>query len=286
GDTISGKDTKLIALPVSTLKAYGNPGDSSFAKEFNSKFDVQIVDPKSGKAVVSALGDKGPGASTGAGLDLTYGTRAALGLPENFKGPLQYRIVPKGSALPSGTTSTGSTQPAPGTSAVPDLNAYFQPIDKRLLKDPEIYGIKNSDRDNMIWARNQTQEYASQMAQSGTPITTTKFEEIFHEFYQATVKKAQGEVATALSAADMDRANALTSTLPLLDQLMESKKAVGQFIPIKPAPGVPIAGEAGKYFLDALGQRIMPQNEKESDYYSKRGLTSQVVAAALTGKHE
>src|SRR4029077_149974 len=52
GDTISGKDTKLIALPINTLKAYGNPSNADFGKPFNSKFDVQIVEPKSGKAVV------------------------------------------------------------------------------------------------------------------------------------------------------------------------------------------------------------------------------------------
>src|SRR4029077_19404177 len=177
GDTISGKDTKLIALPVSTLKAYGNPGDSSFAKEFNSKFDVQIVDPKTGKAVISALGDKGPGASTGAGIDLTYGTRAALGLPTGFKGPVQYRIVPKGSALPDGTTSTGSTQPAPGQAPVPDLNTYFHRIDPTTLRDPEIYGVKNTDKDNMMWARNQADEYATTMANAGNAITTSRYEE-------------------------------------------------------------------------------------------------------------
>ena len=284
GDTISGKDTKLIALPVSTLKAYGNPGDSDFAKTFNSKFDVQIVDPKTGKAAVSALGDKGPGASTGAGIDLTYGTRAALGLPENFKGPVQYRIVPKGSALPSGTTSSGSTQPAAGTTAPTDYNTYIQPIDQRTLRNPEIYGLKNSDQDNMTWARNLADQYATQMAQAGSPLTTTEYKDRFKEFYDATVKKAQGEVAQALPAADMDKANSLSSILPQLDALMEAKKKAGIFTPVAiPTINLPAVGDAQKALVDWASKVYLSPKPDEQDYYQKRILLTAPIVKGLSG---
>lgn len=285
GDTISGKDTKLIALPVTTLKAYGNPGDSDFAKTFNSKFDVQIVDPKTGKAAISALGDKGPGASTGAGIDLTYGTRAALGLPENFKGPVQYRIVPKGSALPSGTTSTGSAQPAPGTAAPTDYNTYIKPIDQRLLRNPEIYGLKNSDKDNMTWAQNLADQYATQMAQAGAPLNQNEYKERFKEFYDATVKKAQGEVAQALPAADMDKANSLQSMIPQLDALMEAKKKAGVFTPVAlPAPNIPVVGDAAKAMADWIN-KVSPLYPKpdEQDYFQKRILLTAPIVKGLSG---
>lgn len=284
GDTISGKDTKLIALPVSTLKAYGNPGDADFAKTFNSKFDVQIVDPKTGKAVVSSLGDKGPGASTGAGIDLTYGTRAALGLAEGFKGPVQYRIVPKGAALPSGTTSTGSDQPAAGTAAPTDYNTYIQPIDQRTLRNPEIYGLKNSDQDNMTWARNLTDQYATQMAQAGTPMTTTEYKDRFKEFYDATVKKAQGEVAQALPAADMDKASSLASILPQLDSLMEAKKKAGIFTPVAvPHVDLPVVGKGSEAVADWASKVMFSPKPDEQDYYQKRILLTAPIVKGLSG---
>jgi hypothetical protein len=100
GDSLRGFDNQGVALPASVLAQYGynSKTAATFGSTFNSKYEVQVIDPKTGKVAIAPLKDLGPGAKTGAGLDLLGGTRSALGLPYNSSHNLQYRIVPKGSA--------------------------------------------------------------------------------------------------------------------------------------------------------------------------------------------
>jgi hypothetical protein len=96
GADISGKSgPPMVALPQSVLRKYGNPNASNFATNFNSKYVVKVVNPKTGRMVNASLGDAGPGEKTGAGIDLTWSTREGLGLPEDSSYPISYQIVPK-----------------------------------------------------------------------------------------------------------------------------------------------------------------------------------------------
>lgn len=264
GDPISGKDTKLAALPVSVLKGYGNPGDKNFAKNFNSAYEIQAVNPDTGQAVSIDLGDKGPGASTGAGIDLTMGSRAALGLPENFKGKIQYRIVKRGSALPSGTTSSaGMAGPTGPTGAAgPAANeVYVQPIDPKKLRDPSIYGDRNTPEDNMLWARHLSDLYATEMDKAGTPITTEEYKKRFDTFLDAGDKKVKGEAPKDLSPQDSDRFTSLATTMDQLDELLQAKKDVG----------------GGPFFGVGLG-------DKQSIFFAKRNLLSPNISKGLGGQ--
>src|SRR5258705_6147132 len=228
GDAISGRDTKLAALPVSVLKGYGNPNSKDFAKNFNAAYDIQIVNPSTGQSSVIQLGDKGPGASTGAGIDLTMGSRSSVGLSENFKGPLQYRIVKKGAALPSGTTSasgeTGFAGPT-GQAGATANEVYIQPIDPKKLRDPEIYGNRNTPEDNALWARHLANIHAGEMDKAGTPINTEQYQKLFDTYMAAGDKKVKGEAPKDLSPADSDRFTSLATTMDQLDQLLSAKLA-------------------------------------------------------------
>lgn len=98
GDAIAGENTEGVALPASVLSKYGDWHQGHFGNDFNSKYDIVVTDPKSGKQVLAPLRDAGPGPKTGAGIDLLWGTRSKLGLPYNSSYSLKYSIVPKGSA--------------------------------------------------------------------------------------------------------------------------------------------------------------------------------------------
>jgi hypothetical protein len=98
GDNLEGFDNQGVALPADVLSSYGNRHDKDFANNFNNQYDVVVTNPKTGQTTVAPLKDIGPGKSTGAGLDMLGGTRSALGLEQNFKGPVTYAVVPKGSA--------------------------------------------------------------------------------------------------------------------------------------------------------------------------------------------
>lgn len=226
GDSLEGKESKLAALPISTLKKYGNPNSPGFQKSFNSQYEIQAVGPN-GQAVSMSLGDKGPGASTGAGLDMTWGARAALGLEQNFKGQIHYRIVKKGSALPDGTTSTAASSPTTAAPGTPESNiTYIEPIDRKKLRDPEIYGERNSPEDNALWARHLSDIYATEMAKAGTPITEEKYQDQFKTYMGATVAKVKGEAPKEIPAADSDRFRSLAGSVPQLDDLLAAKLAV------------------------------------------------------------
>jgi hypothetical protein len=105
GDDIGSTEAKGFALPTSFLSNYGDPSSKDFKSLFNSKYDIEARS-SDGRVARGPLMDKGPGVSTGASLDMLYGTARELGLPENYKGQVSYRVVPKDSkddvALPPG----------------------------------------------------------------------------------------------------------------------------------------------------------------------------------------
>jgi hypothetical protein len=193
GAKLSGTDAEGVALPLVVLKNYGNTGDKNFIDDFNSKYEVQVVDPKTGKYVSAPLKDYGPGAKTGAGLDMLYKTRNDLGLPENYSGQIGYRVVAKGSAPPANTTASvqqtaQQTSATGGPVAAPDGNVYMQPIDRSKVKDPSKEGATMSNDDHLLYARSQADDYATAMARANTPLTTEQYQNIFSNFYTNSVK--------------------------------------------------------------------------------------------------
>jgi hypothetical protein len=114
GDNLEGFDNQGFALPPSALKPYGY-GSKNFASNFNQNYEIQVYSPTTGKIVTGPLKDLGPGAGTGAGLDMLGGSRSALGLEQNFKGGVQYRIVPRGTSVPEGTQLASATSDTSAT---------------------------------------------------------------------------------------------------------------------------------------------------------------------------
>jgi hypothetical protein len=99
GHSLTGWDNPGFALPPSVLKPYGY-GSKDFATKFNQNYDIQAYSPDTGKIVTGPLKDLGPAPGAKAGIDMLGGSRSALGLERNFSGPIQYRIVPKGTPAP------------------------------------------------------------------------------------------------------------------------------------------------------------------------------------------
>lgn len=97
GEDISGTQNRGVALPFHVLDQFGKRGPQ-FANNFNAKYDIVAINEDNGKRVVTHLKDAGPGASTGAGIDLLYGTARDLGLAINGSAHIRYAILPKGSA--------------------------------------------------------------------------------------------------------------------------------------------------------------------------------------------
>jgi hypothetical protein len=151
GESLSGWDNQGFALPPSVLKPYGY-GSKNFASNFNQNYEIQVVNPATGQVTTGPLKDLGPGAGTGAGIDILAGSRSALGFGRNFKGPVQYRIVPKGTAAPDGTSlasanASGSPtpmwaqmggQPPGSTASATTAAAAFQPGASATTTDPAL----------------------------------------------------------------------------------------------------------------------------------------------------
>jgi hypothetical protein len=220
GADISDTKTPLVALPVKVLGQYGNPGDADFAKNFNSKYEVQVTDPATGKVVVAGLGDKGPGASTGAGLDMTWATREGLGLKPGFSGNMSYRVVPKGSALPDNTTPSVQQQvqqtAAHDGQFTPDptnpMQVFIKPLDPSTVKDPAIHGAGMSTSDVAQWARAQTDQYAQQMEEAGTPLRMDEYKAQYQKFFEGGQKYQNPEIKLEpVSAEHNQQFNALAA---------------------------------------------------------------------------
>ena len=151
GDNISGWDTTGFALPPSVLKSYGY-GSKNFGSDFNANYEIQAYSPATGKIVTGPLKDLGPGPKTGAGIDILAGSRAGLGLEKNFSGPIQYRIVPKGTPVPEGTSLASGNQsgsptpmwaqsggtPPTGIASATDTTKPFQPAPTTTGTDPAL----------------------------------------------------------------------------------------------------------------------------------------------------
>jgi len=152
GDDISGWDTTGFALPPSVLKPYGY-GSKDFGTKFNANYEIQAYSPATGKIVTGSLKDLGPGPKTGAGIDILAGSRAGLGLEKNFSGPIQYRIVPKGTPVPEGTSlasgntsgsptpmwaQSGGTPPGTTTATTDAVKTAFQPTPGATGTDPVL----------------------------------------------------------------------------------------------------------------------------------------------------
>ena len=200
GGDIAETKTPFVALPTSVLSKYGNPSDSKFADDFNSKYDVQVTDPNTGKTVVATVRDKGPGAKTGAGIDMGWGTREQLGLQPGFSGNIGYRIVPKGSALPDGSTPSvaqteqaASTATAGGqfTAGATPSSVHFVPVDRKNLRTPWVDKTSMSSAELANWARAQTEDYASAAEDSGVPITRKQWQEQYQKFFEGGQKYTQ-----------------------------------------------------------------------------------------------
>jgi hypothetical protein len=97
GGNIADKTTVGVALPQSVLSKYGDPNHSNFASDFNSKYQVAVRDPATGKTVYASLQDYGPSASLNAGIDMMWGTIDALGLNHDSAHHVEFQIVPRGS---------------------------------------------------------------------------------------------------------------------------------------------------------------------------------------------
>jgi hypothetical protein len=207
GADISSKTDPFVALPVSILKQYGDPNSSKFESDFNSKYEVQVTDPNTGKVVVAAVRDKGPGAKTGAGIDMGWATREQLGLPPRFSGNIAYRVVPKGSTLPDNTTpSVQQTQANAGgtandvfTQGATADQVYLRPIDATNLKDPSIHGKAMTTAEIALWARHQANEYADQMAQAGMPLRMDAYQAQYQKFFEGGQKYQEEEKLAPVS---------------------------------------------------------------------------------------
>jgi hypothetical protein len=99
GHSLTGWENQGFALPTRVLKSYGY-GSKDFASNFNQNYEIQAYSPDTGKVVTGPLKDLGPAPGAKAGIDMLGGSRSALGLERNFSGPIQYRIVPKGTPTP------------------------------------------------------------------------------------------------------------------------------------------------------------------------------------------
>jgi hypothetical protein len=228
GDSLTGKDNEGVALPPDVLNAYGY-GQKGFQKDFNDKYEVQVVSPTTGKVVTANLKDIGPGKSTGAGLDMLWKTRENLGLEQNFKGPVQYRIVPKGSAAPEGSTlvSTGGGAQTTGTTGTTQASGpapvYIQPINPRLLKTPD--GTGNMDTSDLaLYARDQTNQYATELAKNGTPMNVEEYKKEFGNFYAGAVKANAGVPRKEMPQQDVDTLTSIVTGLHNLDKIQDLHK--------------------------------------------------------------
>lgn len=187
GHSLEGFNNQGVALPSSVLAQYGYNSKTAktFGADFNSKYEVQVVDPKTGKVTVASLKDIGPGASTGAGLDMLGGTRSALGLPVNSSANLQYRVVPKGSDIPNKTTLVAAAAGQNGgdgtTSTVATGPIYISPVDRSKLKTPAGTGDLSTAEEYEV-ARARAEDWVQAIAKSGYQPTQKDYQEHLDAF--------------------------------------------------------------------------------------------------------
>jgi hypothetical protein len=130
GDSLSGWDTEGVALPHTP---YGTR--------------VEVRNPKTGVSTITTVKDRGPGAETGAAIDLLGGTRTKLGFERNFSGPIEYRILNGSStSAPASKTTFGHDGRDPNLQGAALPNSVIKNSIGDYENDPEIFnGIKNGD---------------------------------------------------------------------------------------------------------------------------------------------
>jgi len=290
GANLAGKDTEGIALPYAVLNKYGNTSDKDFISNFNSKYDVQVVDTKTGKVVSAPLVDYGPGAKTGAGIDMLWKTRESLGLPVNYSGNISYRVVPKGSALPDNTTAsvaqtTQTTTPATAATAATAATGQFQtgtnpyqvfikPIDRSKIRDPSVAGPRMNNQELMDWARSQTDDYATAMANAGAPITVEGYREQFAKYAESAQKfHDQKEDLKPIPQDWQDQFNSLSS-------LVSPTGTVGT--DGKPTSQLDLALALRN---KAAGHQLEPMNQDVRNYNAQQGhLVSPIARGVFSMK--
>jgi hypothetical protein len=89
GQFIGGQDSNGISLPVATEVAVW--GSTQAAQNQ----PVQVINTATGNSIVTTIVDVGPGSaavSRGVGVDLTWGSARALGVPVNSSSSMQ--VIP------------------------------------------------------------------------------------------------------------------------------------------------------------------------------------------------
>lgn len=237
GDPLHGADNQGIALPTSALRPFGNVDAADFAKNFNANYDVQIINPKTGKFVSAPLKDIGPGKSTGAGIDMLMGTRAALGFEPNFKGGVQYRVVPKGSAAPEGTQLTSAGGGGDGAAAA--LGPIeLAPLDRSKIRVPAGRNDLSAEEVGQ-YARSQADDYAAALAKAGTPMTLNEYKDEFKNFYTAAQKQNVGLQPERLPTDQNDALSSLHQGLDLVQDIYDKQRVLWDKVH-PPVPGIPI----------------------------------------------
>jgi hypothetical protein len=95
GADLRGERNEGVALPTSILRHLGYKGQKGFDQLFNNQYVVRIHNPRTGAVTEASLKDLGPKASTGALIDMLWGTRTKLGFGRNFKGAVNFEILNK-----------------------------------------------------------------------------------------------------------------------------------------------------------------------------------------------
>jgi hypothetical protein len=243
GHNLEGFNNQGVALPSSVLARYGYSSKTAktFGSDFNSKYDIQVIDPKTGKATVTSLKDVGPGAKTGAGLDLLGGDVSALGLPRNSSHNLQYRVVPKGSALPDKTTQVAASAAQGNGAAGGDQGAgggsgpvYVQPVDRSTLKTPS--GRSDlSTQDEMNIAKAKMEDYITNIEQGGGFVTQKDYNEHFDHFYAEAHALNTPPVGQRVVSASQfaEQPTTTTTTTPAAKSIFQNP-ATGDIEPTQP----------------------------------------------------
>jgi hypothetical protein len=95
GDRLDGENNHGFALPPSILRHLGWTGQHNYGQLFNSQYTIRVHNPRTGATTEGPLKDIGPGAKTGALIDMLWGSRHDLGYGTNFKGGVNFEIVDK-----------------------------------------------------------------------------------------------------------------------------------------------------------------------------------------------
>jgi rare lipoprotein A (peptidoglycan hydrolase) len=137
GASLEGWNTEGVALPNVPLGTR-----------------VALRNDATGVTTVTTVKDRGPGQGTGADIDMLAGTRSNLGFPQNYKGPVSYRVLGPGETGSSAATG-GSSAATGGSSAAPGGQGWDKftdaPADVAKALAPQTdQKAKSVDRDKIV----------------------------------------------------------------------------------------------------------------------------------------